>query len=95
MARSEEKKGFKNHQISEFGFPYVAKTIEGWLNILVFIIWNILSLVAFLFFFGKKIHHIWKNRKNSPDFFCLCLYWKHNKQRPTFLLTDICRPGCV
>ncbi len=29
MARSEEKKGFKNHQISEFGFPYVAKTIEG------------------------------------------------------------------
>jgi hypothetical protein len=23
------KKGLKNHQISEFGLPYVAKTMEG------------------------------------------------------------------
>jgi len=29
MAISEKKKGLKNHQISEFGFPYVAKTMEG------------------------------------------------------------------
>jgi hypothetical protein len=69
MARRSEKKSLKNHQIFEFGFPYVAQTMEGWLNILVFIFGVFCHL---LHIFWKKFT-IFENIERIRQIFCLCL----------------------
>jgi len=77
MARSEEK-SLKNHQISDFGFPYVEPKL--WKDDTIYFgfhIWSILWLVAY---FWEKIHPFFEKIQRIRQIFFVCVYWKHNKQ---------------
>jgi hypothetical protein len=76
MARSE-KKSLKNHQISEFGFPYVEPKL--WKDDYIFWISYLEYFVTSCIFLGENSPFFEKIQRIRQMFF-VCVYWKHNKQ---------------